>query len=139
VSLDADQYRAHTRRTDPWTSHEAADSIASEKIRASQQAILECFRHFGPMWHQLLVANYRAAQEAMDWPEQSESGLRTRTSELVARGLVRNTGQIVRLKSKRKSIVWELVLGPEATGVREPRIETPPQLTAAEALQLETE
>lgn len=42
-------------------------------------------------------------------PRQSESGLRTRRSELTAAGLVRDTGSRVRLPSHRYAIVWSAV------------------------------
>src|SRR6516162_4283884 len=39
--------KAHARRSDPHTSHDAADSV--EHIRRSQQDVLMVLRRFGPM------------------------------------------------------------------------------------------
>ena len=98
---------AHARTSDPWTSREAARSISPDKLRASQRAVLECFKSYGrPMHHAALVRAYRPLAIAEDAPWQSESGLRTRTKELVALGMLKDTGQTVTLESGRKSIVW---------------------------------
>jgi hypothetical protein len=98
---------AHARHSDPWTSHAAAQSIPPEKLRASQRAVLECFSRHGAMHHNELVATYSREYRDAGWPQQSVSGLRTRTHELVDLGLLRNSGSVVRLPSRRKSIVWE--------------------------------
>ena len=42
-------------------------------------------------------------------PEQSVSGLRTRRSELVKRGLVKDSGKKRKLESGRMAVVWEVV------------------------------
>lgn len=105
LGLGSEPVRA--RPSDPWTSHAAASSIAIDKLRASQQAVLDCYRKHGAMHHGRLVAVYLADLRAAGWPLQSESGLRTRTSELVGRGLLKDSGEVVVLPSKRKSIVWE--------------------------------
>lgn len=102
--------QAHTRRGDPVTSHEAAASIESEAIRASQQAVLECFAHFGPMYDEELVQKYGWTYLSRGWPSQSPSGLRSRRSELVKRhGKLRDSGMKVFPPGKtRRAIVWEL-------------------------------
>ena len=58
---------AHARATDPRTSHEAAASITSDKIRASQDAVLRVLRRTGPICDAELVRVYQ--QRAADWPE----------------------------------------------------------------------
>lgn len=100
---------AHARRSDPVTSHEAAASIPSEKIRLSQEAILTVFRRFGPMYDEELQERYGRAQLQLNLPVQSESGIRTRRSELVTKGRLRDSGRKVTPPGKsRRTIVWEL-------------------------------
>lgn len=100
--------RAHARTSDPWTSHAAAKAITKDDLRGTQAAVLACFNRFGPMHHERLVEVYEAKQSEFGWPQQSVSGLRTRTSELVGAGLLRDGRRTVRLVSGRQSIVWEV-------------------------------
>ena len=92
----------HTRARagDPDTSHDAARSLDAATVRASQEAVLTFLRERGPMTDYELVRRYDRE------PRQSESGLRTRRSELTAAGLVLDTGSRVRLPSRRYAIVW---------------------------------
>lgn len=92
--------RAHARNSDPATSHAAADSLSSDKIRRSQLAVLGFLKAFGPMTDTALVERYARS------PRQSPSGLRTRRRELTTKGLVYDTGKRVVLDSGRKAIVW---------------------------------
>lgn len=108
LRLDGLADAAHARRGDPWTSHAAADSIAADKLRLSQRAVLECFRLHGPMHHNQLWELYERERNRYLWPKQSISGLRTRTSELVDAGQLEDSGAIVVLESNRKSIVWRI-------------------------------
>lgn len=89
---------AHARSTDPGTSHDAAASV--RHIRESQELILHTFRRCGPMHDRCLTNLLRHTG-------MSESGIRSRRAELVAKDLVRNSGQTVRLQTGRLSIVWE--------------------------------
>ena len=92
--------RAHARGTDPDTSHEAAASLSSDYIRASQEAVLGFLRRHGAMCDADLVARYDGT------PSQSPSGLRTRRSELLKRGLVADTGTQTLMPSGRWAKVW---------------------------------
>lgn len=103
---DDDAEAAHARTSDPWTSHAAADSLTSDKIRRSQDAVLRFLRERGGMDDATLVAGYDSYGIE---PPQSPSGLRTRRAELVAKGLVRDSGRTVTTTSGRKSIIWEPV------------------------------
>ena len=106
--LFAGQPRAHARRTDPHTSHQAAASVA--RIRESQQFILGVLREYGAQGcgmvddELIMAANSKAAGRRM-----SVSGIRTRRSELVQLGLVRDSGKRKRLPSGRLSIIWAVV------------------------------
>lgn len=98
--------RAHARRTDPQTSHDAAASIAADQLRDSQRAVLDVLRHHGPIDDHTLEGIYGMLDQL---PPQSVSGLRTRRRELVERGLVADTGERVKLPSGRTAIVWKAV------------------------------
>lgn len=102
----SDDVRARARTSDPITSHEAADSITSEAMRRSQLGVLAMFQRFGPMHDVALIERYMAYGEGH--PVQSESGIRTRRSELVAQGVLEDSGEKVRLDSGRRAIVWKL-------------------------------
>ena len=98
--------RANARNSDPDTSHAAAESISSERIRRSQAAVLSCLKQQGPRHDTLLISDYEAQRAERQWPEQSPSGIRTRRSELVDRGFVADSGGRQRLASGRMAIVW---------------------------------
>lgn len=97
---------AHARRSDPDTSHDAADSIAD--LTAKQQAVLSVLKMVGPQTDAMLDEVYERMRvnRQLDVPLQSPSGIRSRRAELVARGLVISTGETVRLASGRSAIVW---------------------------------
>jgi hypothetical protein len=86
------------RTGDPDTSHAAAASLGD--VRESQRRVHALLRE-GPATDELLFT--RAF--AVGW-DVSPSGLRTRRHELVALGLVVDTGQRVALASGRQAIVW---------------------------------
>ena len=93
---------AHARRTDPETSHAAAASPTPGTLRPRQAEVLNILRQ-GPMHDQ------RIAATALAWhSKQSPSGLRTRRAELVATGLVEDSGRREILPSGRGSVVWQL-------------------------------
>ncbi len=88
----------HARTTDPETSHEAAMSVTN--ITPLKQEILQ--RLMTPMTdtdlYQLLTISSRLIV--------TESGVRSRRAELVQAGLVKDTGERVKLATGRKAIVW---------------------------------
>ncbi len=96
-----------TRKGDPDTSLAAAESVTG--ITEKQQAVLELLRRLGPLPDELMVVGYVDRVVHGNLPPQSKSGLRTRRSELVRRGLVKDTGERRRLVSGRMAIVWEAV------------------------------
>lgn len=101
--------RAYARRTDPATSHEAAGSV--RELTDRQRAVLTCFHVWGPMTDEQLVDRYQRS----DRPAQSPSGIRTRRSELVARGDVIDTGEKATMTTGRKAILWDAIPAPRAT------------------------
>ena len=91
--------RAVARRHDPSTSWAAAASLGPTTIRRSQLVVWRLLQDDGPMTDEQLVARLLG--------RMSPSGARTRRAELVDLGLVRDTGQRVKLHSGRLAIVWE--------------------------------
>lgn len=106
--LSATRKQALARTTDPWTSREAAESLSRDRLRETQAAVLHAFRIMGPMHHEWLITAYARHRKDEGWPEQSQSGLRTRTKELVDGGLLEDTGRVVILGSGRASKIWQL-------------------------------
>lgn len=77
------------RSTDPDTSREAA-SIAMGRAGTIRPIVLALVREHGPLTHDELIGQYhRLMIIDPKTPKASESGLRTRLSELVRRGLIR--------------------------------------------------
>lgn len=95
------------RLTDPRESHEAAASVTG--LTEKQNAVLDCLTGHRLTDHDL-ASRYESLRVDRGWPQQSESGLRTRRSELVARGLIEKAGT-GRLPSGRNAAVWITVRG----------------------------
>lgn len=93
----------HARKTDPTTSFEAAGSIDPDQLTKTQTALLKCLKR--PATDVSILERYRNLKGA---PRASESGLRTRRSELVAVGAIVDSGLRERLPSGRNAIIWKL-------------------------------
>lgn len=106
---NAGEPTAYARRTDPQTSHEAARSIRSDKLRRSQEAVLDVLMNLGGSATDVeLIERYaEVAQHWVPMPRQSDSGIRTRRSELVTAGRVIDSGERAILPSGRKAIIWK--------------------------------
>ena len=89
------------RKNDPATSHEAAESVRN--VRKTHEFVIRALRR--PAHDGELVKRYQAFAKA---PRASESGIRTRRSELVAFGMIIDSGKRVRLESGRQAIVWKI-------------------------------
>ncbi|URD60472.1 hypothetical protein M8312_11865 [Sphingomonas sp. KRR8] len=89
--------KAHARNTDPDTSHEAAEA-ASITIRKIQQEVLAFSCQCG-------VRGYTDLELA-DFFDSTSSTYRTRRSELVALGLVEDTGSRVSVNGGRRHAIW---------------------------------
>ena len=92
----------NTRTQDPTTSHNAEKSVS--KLAESYRIILDIFRTHGPMNDEKLIATWRKQASKL----ASDSGIRSRRSELVATGLIVDSGDREKMQSGRDSIVWKL-------------------------------
>ncbi|MGH3426859.1 MAG: hypothetical protein ACRDQZ_04725 [Mycobacteriales bacterium] len=100
-STQGDAFKAHARHSDPETSKQAARSLGD--LRASHLRVLQLFRVFGDMDDRSLLKVAKAEGAKM-----SDSGLRSRRSELVRQGHLRDTGKRVGYEGGRSAIVWGL-------------------------------
>ena len=91
------------RNTDPATSHEATATVTN--VRATHEFVIRALRR--PTHDVELVKRCQAYAKA---PRASESGIRTRRSELVALGMILDSGKRVRLESGRQATVWQINL-----------------------------
>lgn len=90
----------NTRTLDPATSHQAEASVTG--LAESYRIILAILRESGPMNDEKLIATWRKTQNK----KASDSGIRSRRSELAATGLIVDTGDRIKMDSGRMSIVW---------------------------------
>ena len=95
-AFNSDSPRA--RRSDPHTSHEAADT---SDVSASIGLVLQWFKIYGPLADHELVAELCTAF--------SGQRLRTARAALVERGLVEASGSFRLTPSRRRAQVWQLV------------------------------
>lgn len=93
---------AGARITDPQTSHEAAASV--QNIKPTQSGILTILEF--PKTDEELVDAYYSMVSVGLCPNASPSGIRSRRAELVAMGLVEDSGERRKLASGRSAIVW---------------------------------
>lgn len=98
---------ARARRTDPETSHEAAASVTG--VTRKQAAVWGVILLYGPITDEAIAGRYASwhAKDPTQCPPQSPSGLRTRRAELVAAGLVQDSGLRRTLSSGRRGIAWQ--------------------------------
>jgi hypothetical protein len=94
-----------TRTTDPHTSHEAEISVV--RVTQVQSAILQILSTM-KMHDEQLLRFYEAAMDVDAVPFASQSGVRSRRAELVDLGLVEDSGERVKTRSGRQSIVWQV-------------------------------
>ena len=101
---DDDEPRA--RRSDPITSHGAADSTQS-KAAQSRDFVLYLLRDLGPMAdHELVDAADLLNARLPETPRFSPSRLRTARHELTESGSVVDLGIFHLTASKRRAMVW---------------------------------
>lgn len=92
---------ARARASDPDTSHAAAASV--DNMSKTRLAILDVLRTWGPtddeMIRKLVLTRIGRG---------TPSGIRTRRSELVALGLVRDSGKRAETVTGRQAVLWEV-------------------------------
>ena len=91
----------NARKSDPYTSHEAADSVV--EVTDTQLAIYKLLKK--PMTDQDLITAYRGLVAVRKAPMASESGIRSRRAELVQLSLIKAFGES-KTWSGRKCLVW---------------------------------
>lgn len=89
------------RITDPYTSHEAADSVVL--VTDTQDAIYRLLKK--RMTDDELISEYKKLVLSNRAPAASESGIRSRRAELVQLSLVERKGES-KTWSGRKCIIW---------------------------------
>lgn len=87
------------RATDPETSHQAARSVRN--MQAAHEAILSLLKRNGRLTDEQIYEHECVRSLC------SPSGARTRRSELVSAGLVKDSGFCGKTVSGRKTIMWE--------------------------------
>jgi hypothetical protein len=102
---------ARARTTDPWTSWCAARSV--HNVRESQAAVLHLITLYGPMSLSQLVGVYQRKQSIL--PVQSESGIRSRCAELVAKDLVEVCGHRTNSSGRKERLLRHVPQGETAT------------------------
>jgi hypothetical protein len=95
--------RARARRTDPETSHEAAESLSGLKLTEDQKAVLLSLKANGPSCDQDIFLNLTENSYRI-----SPSGARTRRKELCRLGNVEFSGHFAKLRSGRRSRIWKV-------------------------------
>lgn len=92
----------NTRTTDPETSFAAARSVKG--LAETYRIILDILRANGPMNDVEIIERFRS----LGIKAASDSGIRSRRSELTASGLITDSGSRKEMESGRMSIVWSL-------------------------------
>lgn len=88
------------------TSLAAYDSVTN--ISEKQYAVLRVLKFIVKGSDESIAGMYTNRELFPDLPQQSSSGLRTRRSELVTQGLVRDSGLRSRTPSNRIAVMWEI-------------------------------
>jgi len=106
MSDQLDLFGALARATDPETSHQAAASV---NLTRGQRAVLAEFRIYRTLTDEQLIKSLAIRATSCRDAMLSDSGARSRRAELVAAGLVRDSGLRGTTVSGRKTVVWEYV------------------------------
>lgn len=104
IQRDADVL-TFARRSDPETSHAAADAVRPQYARAIRELIGEILDVKGPLTDEEI---YRELSKLLPIGDPSPSGARTRRSELVKAGDVEYAGYTRTLSTGREGRVWRL-------------------------------
>lgn len=96
------------RTTDPQTSHDAAERVLP-KIGTVRAQVLWCFFQHGDLTDQELMDRFREREQVwLKWKRASDSSIRTRRSELVRQGWLRDSGRTRLSVAGLKMTVWEM-------------------------------
>lgn len=106
MSDQLDLFGALARATDPKTSHQAAATV---NLTKGQRAVLAEFRLYHLLTDEQLIAALSVRARSCIDAKLSDSGARSRRAELVAAGMVRDSGQRSTTQAGRKTVVWEYV------------------------------
>jgi hypothetical protein len=100
--------QAHARNSDPETSHAASRSVVN--IGRVREQIRELFKAFPKgMTDEQMIYFFREMQRVRtDWKNASDSGLRSRRSELVTLGFVEDSGELGKTEMGNPAIIWRL-------------------------------
>lgn len=97
------QPRARARKTDPWTSHYAAQGV---DVTRGQAIVLTAFSRGAGTDDQIIerIAHY--------WPEVqiTPQSVRSRRAELVRKGLIEDSGEVGLSHFGGRSKVWRRVV-----------------------------
>lgn len=107
------------RAGDPENAHRAAARAAGD-LTLKQKAVLEVITAYGPMHDEHLVHFYREERTRQLargfgalYPDLTDSSIRSRRSELVTLGMVRDSGRETRTARGGLTAIWEVVPGHE--------------------------
>ena len=101
-----DEQNPHHRHRPDAADESVAAAESVTDLTGKQSAVLRLIRQEGPLSDHRMVELYLARFREEGWPEQSESGLRTRRSELYRRGwLAKDAGKAL-LPSGRYAARW---------------------------------
>lgn len=120
---------ARARRSDPETSHEAADS---NNVAESQHEVRTILEKYGPLADYDIDSFHRLRARELDIPPYSDSRLRTARSELVQQGHVEWTGEHDQTLKKRRTRTWRIrpLLRVQCDGERDYDVDTGDGLVA---------
>lgn len=101
------QHTARARTTDPATSHEAAAHAETRRVtlRTNVYDTLAITRRRHPFTLTDAVTYYHIRAARGEVPYASDSGIRTRVSELMRDDLIRWTGQTVKINGRRHRLL----------------------------------
>lgn len=104
VTDQLDLWGALARTTDPETSHQAAASV---NLTKGQRAVLSEFRMYGTLTDEQLIQALQVRATSCPDAKLSDSGARSRRAELVAAGMLIDSGQRGLTAAGRKTVVWQ--------------------------------
>ena len=105
MSEQLDLFGAYARSTDPQTSHEAARTV---NVTRGQEIVLNEFLMYHEMTDEQLIEALQVRQDSCPDAKLSDSGARSRRAELVAIGILKDTGRRAKTVTGRKTTIWGL-------------------------------